>query len=186
MGIKKIGYYELISLFIVIAIISFASNTVFTIMKPFFIAYIFIHIFLLITSENLPGSSKYNIWGIVELHIGNDAKGNKFEFYRVCAATILAAKKKNRNVLITTWLISKEKVLELFKESVTFYNPTLFDKIFSKLNMMVYNRNRKVKIYPLIKFIINTEKLTTGQINRLEAFERNDNKKCIINASEDL
>ena len=130
----------------------------------------------------LLGTSIYNFEGVMELHIDTTSGWEAKLFISLVAKAIKQAREGNKEILFSTWLVSRKTIEKhLDKEALTFYTPSLTDRVFFFLAKTGYRvlfyikrvtseqfKNRPVpKTYPLIKVIINTSMLSDNTMKKL-------------------
>lgn len=117
-------------------------------------------------NKSLPGSSHYNIFGFIELHIGGKAKNNKFTFYKICLKTIEIAKKENTDILFYTWHLSEEKLKERFGEAIEISQPNTIEKICNLIPVIIMRIKPRVLPNPYIKCYLKTNELPEEYLDR--------------------
>jgi hypothetical protein len=152
--------------FVLMFMFRFLTSISFFILCLLFVALYLIHLcWLMRASKKLPGICKRNIFGFIEPHVGNKANGSKLIFAKICYQIILIAFEENRDVLIDTWLIPKNKMKHRFGEAIEFKEPGLLQKI---ANIRLGKKYKKNADQKSIRCIIHVSRLTEGQIENLK------------------
>lgn len=118
-----------------------------------------------ILSRRLPGESKYNPLSFIELHIGYKNKGNRKQFYKLSAETILIGIKEKKDVCFTTWSLEATKVNKLFGQAAIICKPGVAEYCLCMIARWYYTNFKKIRQNknPIIKVIVKTRCLTNQQ-----------------------
>lgn len=125
-----------------------------------------------ILSRNLPGASQYNLFGVVEIHIENTAKGSVTVFQKCALETVLVAKEKNKDVIFTTYHFSKKTIRRIFEEAVTIKETNIFDKaiiIISRKLPSRYKISKKRRKKEIFNGYIETVKLSEDKVKEIKS-----------------
>lgn len=138
---------------------------------------IFLVLVNFIWGKELPLQCKRSPYGFVEFHVGKKCKSNAFFFIKNCIELTLIAIGEKRDVLIDTWLISRNNITKHFGDSAEFLEPSLIQKLVNSRNEKKYTGKDNRKSY---RCIIHVDKLSHDQINVLkdkkDMLERRMNK----------
>lgn len=96
--------------------------------------------------------------GKLEIHIGNEAKGNKRKFFGIFIDNIIWAKENNIEcVEFYSWLNIEDKMKGLLGDSVTITKPNFYQAIGNQYINFYYWRSEDKN--PLLKITIDTSKI---------------------------
>lgn len=98
-----------------------------------FIIYLLISIYII---KPLPGQAVYHPFNVIEVHISDTAEGDMRKVMTVFYETMVIAKAKEKDIIMSTWFFTPKALKERLKDAVTIYEPSKFD-------LMNGNRNKK-------------------------------------------
>lgn len=154
-----------------------ANNTIFdllVIVYFIFIVYFILDITIMkVKKRYLPKGSIYNVLGYIEIHVDLKCKHSRIKFKELCSSIILYAHDKKKKVMFDTNLIKRETLQRIFKDAITIYEPSIFQRIMNLTFKVIFKNKRKRDYF---RGIIDTSKLTIVQIKLLGLYKSTENK----------
>lgn len=118
--------------------------------------------------RKLPSKCKRNFNGLIEVHVEKDSEGRVDKLLRILVDTVIIAREENKDILIDTWLIKKDKVKKYFGNAAVFPPFGLTQKLSNRFYKWYYKPKRKSNIKPY-RCIIKIGDLTDEQVHRIDS-----------------
>ncbi|AHF08554.1 hypothetical protein [Desulfitobacterium metallireducens] len=121
-----------------------------------------------IWGKGLPLKCKRSPYGFIEFHIGKLCNNKPTCLISNFIDITFIAIKEKKDILIDTWLISKESIIKYFGDSAEFLEPRFLQKLANKMNKRKFPEKAGNEDF---RCIIHVTKLSNQQIVRLSEYK---------------